>query len=58
MKQGKTHTPAKKLNGSGSGVVKRDSAVGKGVSRSGTKVIDKTQNGHLSRGKGSFKSYC
>ena len=59
MKQGKTHTPAKTLNGRGSGVNKRDSATATGSPTGGpTKVIDRTKGGHLSRSKGSFKSYC
>ena len=58
MKQGKTHTPTKTLSGRGSGVNKRDASVATPMSGGGTKVIDRTKGGHLSRSKGSFKRYC
>ena len=57
MKQGKTHKPAGKLNGSGSGLTKRDAAIAHSSSGGGTKVIDRTKAGHLKRSSGSFKKY-
>lgn len=57
MKQGKTHTPAKNLSGKGSGVNRRDSAVATPLKGGGTKVIDHTKEGHITRSSGSLKKY-
>ena len=57
MAQGKTHTPAGKLNGRGSGKNARDSAVASAPAGGKTQVIDRTKGTHLKRSTGNFKSY-